>query len=428
MAAISLTDVSGLLKTAFVGPINSAISKKVWLLKQLQWTNKWRIKGSKTVQHPIQLVRSTSVGFRNASSDGLPPVTHQETVQATTTLKILYAYTEFYGDTLRVTAEEPGAFASAFKTEIGSLIQSIRIETNRALYMAGTGVLGQVASLGNGSGTNDRITVRTSASQSVPPNMRWFEKGMHIDIINPATGSSRITGTYSEGVKISVRNKTSYTIDVVDPSTGNSVDLSGVNVTAGDYIVVFGNYNKEPYGLDAICDDGTNVSSFLNISETTYDRWKAYVQDVSWGQLTETHLQNLLDEIEDYDGQILLVCDKKVRNKIARLVKSTMVQPQTLDLKGGFKAISYGDYTIYADRYAPYGQLFGINLNHIIPHQLNASKDNIFKAFDFADIDGKVLHPTRNADIYYAKGSVYYNFTTNQRNAFGKISNIDPTA
>lgn len=450
MAIINATAISGLLKTQYVGPINSAIEKEVMLLKQLSWTNRHRIGSSKDIKHPVHLVKNTSIGFRNTSSDGLPEVAGATVVQASSAIKIMFAYIELYGDTLRLTAENLGAFAEEFKFEIGSLVDSMKTEINRALYGDGTGELGEVeagASLASGI-----FEVRTSSTIAQTPCQYWFEKGQYVDFYDPTGFATTSGGAFVGGAtklngsnKLYIYNKTFnpttgvLQLTIYDSATGAAADLSGTSVLTraladGDKIVPAGNYVKEPFGLKAIIDNGTAFGTFLGISEAVYDRWNAYMEDALNatvpGQFTESQMQNVIDKLEIYDPtkqNILLITDKLIRNKIALTVKSTMIEPQTLELKGGFKAISYGGTPIYADIMAPYGKLWGCNLTNIIPHQLSMSKDNIFNGFSFDDMDGQVLHATRGGDIYWAKGVVNYNITCNQRNSHSLYYNINPS-
>jgi len=442
MQPISELEIGGLLKTQFVGPINDSVEKEVMLLKQFAWTNKYRMSGSKTIRHPINLVRNTSLGFRYGSTDGagnaeaIPDTAPSDVRQAETIIRTLYAYVEFYGESLWLTAQDLGAFAETFKHEIGSLVDSMKIEINRAAYGDGTGELGEVVE----AAPTNTITIRTSATIAPSPNMNWFEKGQQLDIYNSVNfyaGTAAQRNAAATPIRVAVKSKGATQVVLTVQQWNGTAWVAGTlnatyGVTTGDKIVVKGNYMREPYGLKAIIDDGTYTSNFLGIDESTYDRWNSYVETNggAFGAWSETRMQNIIDEIEVFDStkkQILLITTKPIRNKIARIVKTNVLQPSTLELKGGFKTVSYSDIMLYTDIFAPYDTIWGVNLSNIIPHQLNASKDNIFGGFQFQDIDGQVLHAVRDSDIYWAKGIVNYNFTCNQRNSHAVYRNIDPT-
>jgi len=123
--AISLTDVAGLLKTIFVGPINSSIQQNIMLLNQIKFVNRWM--DGYSINHPINLVRNMSLGFRSNSTQALPQPSASVTKQVTTSTKTLFAYLEFYGDTLRATQSKPSNFAYSLTNELQSCTQSIRL-------------------------------------------------------------------------------------------------------------------------------------------------------------------------------------------------------------------------------------------------------------------------------------------------------------
>jgi len=443
MNPIDSLNIGDLLKTQFVGPINSSVEKEVMLLKQLAWTNKHRMGNSRDIVHPINLVRNTSLGFRYGSTDGagnaehIPETAPSETKQAQTKIRSLYAYVEFYGEALWLTQNDLGAFADAFKNDIGSLIDSMKIEINRAAYGDGTGELGEVVE----ATPSNQITIRTSATIAASPNMNWFEKGQLLDIYSPtnfAAGTATQRNASTTPIRVLTKSKgtTQVTLTVQQWNAGTGAwDAGTLNasfgVVAGDKVVVKGNYMREPYGLKAIIDDGSYTSDFLGIDESVYDRWNSYVQNNS-GTLeafSEMKLQNIIDELEIFDPtseNILLITRKDIRNKIARTIKTNILQPSTTNLKGGFKTVDYGGIRLYTDIFAPYSKIWGVNLKNIIPHQLNPSKDNVFGAFSFQDLDGKVLHAARKSDVYWAKGLMNYNFTCNQRNSHAVYEDIDP--
>ncbi len=430
---ITLSQVAGLLKNVYEGPINSAIAEEIMLFNQLKFTNKFikNFSGAKSIIHAIELVRNTSVGFRGGSAESLPEPAPGEVKQATTTVKSLYAYLEFYGDVLRFTDVDKGAFTSDFSLEVASAARSIRLEAARALYGNGTGELGEVGSIINNNGITGTIVVSIDAGNVTPsPNKHWFERGMFIDIYSPDgwyAGTATKSGN-TNGYKIlSVsKSNTNATLTVEDANMPGQFTIG--SIAEGDKICVKGNYMKEPYGLDAIVDNGSVVSNFLGISESVYDRWNAVVNSNNGTprELTLDMLQDAIDEVESYGKDMIIITSKPIRKKIYNLIRSTQVTPQSLDLKGGFKALEFSGYPIYGDRVAPYDKLFVVNLKTIIPHQLNSSKDDIFSAFKFDDLDNQILHGTRGYDIYWAKGVMNNNFTCNNRAPNVKITDINP--
>lgn len=430
---INSTDITEMLKTIYEPGINSAIPKTNMLINQLQPTSEHRIDGVK-VQHYVDLVLNQSVGFRRGSPDGLtkfmPKTRPSQGKQIVSEIRSLYSYLKFSGDAIRNTkVGDRSAYANIIGQEVKSLTTALRLQVNRAAYGDGTGEFGEVVE----AGPTDTITVRTSSTVANTPCGRWFERGMLLDIYDPTNfyaGTASVRNTKPLTV---IRKSVGpvYTTLVLGHFDGTVLTLNGTyGVTTGDKIVFWQNYYNEPYGLNAFIDNGSITTNFLGISELDFDRWNAFIVDSGApAAFDENSLQELIDEmsVNDEGGKTLLVCDTKIKNCIARKVKGTMVQPATLELKGGFKAVSYSDKAIFADIYAPYGKIQGINFDDIVPHVLNKADDKLFDAFSFDDMAGGMLHPINDTDDYWVKGILNYNMTITRRNSFGAYKNIDPT-
>ncbi|MGQ9846828.1 MAG: phage major capsid protein [Bacteroidales bacterium] len=408
MAEITLSDVEGLLKTVFREPIVNQIVKDTMLLNQITaGTNDVDI-GARTIKHPVALTRNTKMGFRS-TSQYMPDGGNTQVKYSTSEVKTLYAYIEFDGMAIRSCLTKEGAFENLIQFELKNASESGRIEINRALYGFGRGDLGVIASI-----NSNNIVVRGagSAYANIAPNMNWFDVGMVIE----AYDSSFTT------------RRGSYTITGINENTRTLTLNNVTNLVAGDYLFVDRNYNNEPMGLLGIADNGTYVTNLQGISNASYPRWNGYVDtNTALRAITETALQNLITVLERAGKNIIIVTTEAIRNKIAMILQNKFVAPKMMDIEGGFTALNYNGYPIYADLYCPYGHIFGLNPTFLKIHQLYPTKNNKFSAFVFDDLDGQVLHGDRGSDIFWAKGVMDYNITTTRRNAFGRIDAIDAT-
>jgi hypothetical protein len=131
-------------------------------------------------------------------------------------------------------------------------------------------------------------------------------------------------------------------------------------------------YNAEPEGMLAGIDDGTYVSTYHNISRTTYPIMKSYVV-TGVGPLSLDALQQPLDalSIQVGKGVDFLACEHAVRRAYLALLEpdrrytgADLSSPDggtSAAKKPTKKTITYGDIPFMVDRDAPYGMLFGIN-------------------------------------------------------------------
>ncbi|MDD4092177.1 MAG: phage major capsid protein [Smithellaceae bacterium] len=406
MGPIALTDIDGLLKDVLREPIVNQINKETMILNQIEaGVDDFDIAGE-TIKHPVMLTRNTKMGFRQTGAY-MPSGGNAKVKQVTSNPVSLYAYVEFEGQAIRRTLNQEGAFEKLLQFELKNAAESCRMEINRASYGFGRGDLGIL----DGAPVGNVITVESDTIAHIAPNMSWFEEGMELEAYDAATLATR-RGT--------------YVIDTISPDTREITLVDSTGLQDGDYLFVNRNKGNEPMGFLGFADNGTYVPNLGGVSETDFHRWNGHVDTaVAVRAITEEMLQNMITKIERAGQGQLIMTTEAIRNKIARLIKSTMVQPQTLDLKGGFKALSYNGYPIWHDIYAPYGTILHGIMQYVKIHQAFPQKDKKFNAFMWDDLDGSILHGVRDTDVFWAKSVMDYNLTTKRRNAFGRIDMID---
>jgi hypothetical protein len=408
MAEITIADIEGLLKTVFREPIVNQIVKDTMLLNQITAGTDDVDIGARTIKHPVVLTRNTKMGFRQ-TSQYMPQGGNAQTKHSTSEIRTLYAYTEFDGMAIRACLTKEGAFENLVQFELKNASESGRIEINRAAYGFGRGDLGLVDAI---AGSTITIEGAGAALAGIAPNMNWFDEGMVLEAYDPTFATRR----------------GSYTITAVNEAARQLTLDTVVGLVAGDYLFIDRNYNNEPMGLMGFADNGTLVSNLQGISEATFHRWNGYVDTAAaLRAITELRLQNLLTVLERAGKDIIVCTTEAIRNKIAMILQQKFIAPKMMDIQGGFTALNYNGYPIYADLYCPYGQVFGFNPSFLKIHQLYPTKNNKFSAFIFDDLDGQLLHGDRNSDVFWAKGVMDYNITTKRRNAFGRIDALDAT-
>ncbi|MCM8831093.1 MAG: phage major capsid protein [Candidatus Omnitrophica bacterium] len=414
---ITFSDLSGLLKTKYAKIINDNVVKKVMLLNQLKASNLDVIPGSREVRHAVRLTRNNSVMFAQMGVSNspltLPASNSSKVVQAVSYVKSVHGNLELAGDIIRASMSDEGAFAKATVSEMAELVDSMKIEVNRALYGDGTGKLGVVDTV---AGAPDNyITLRNTFAEQLP-NIEYFDEGMYLDFWNEAGPA------YRGSLKIESVNPATLTLTF-------TTDPTSINITAGDTIYLYGCRNVEPTGLLAIADNGTYVGNLHGISNTDYHRWNGYVDISTSGDfraLDDIMLQNMLTFLQRAGDKVLIITTEEIQAKIARLIKSgggTYIPMKPEALKGGFTAITYNGHPVYADMYARKNTIFGLVPDYLKLHQLKPGDK--FDAISFDDLDGQVLHKAKGENSYYAEAVGDFELTCVRRNAFGRISDID---
>lgn len=413
MPPIAITDVPYILKEKYAGRVISSVYKKVMLFNQIKFSNADIERGARTVKHSARLTRNNGVGFRDTStaSPTMPKSSGSQGGKPSVEVKSLYGYVEFEGPALRAALSDVGAFARLMQDELIELADSLTIEINRAAYGWGSGQLGIADTLSGAP--NNYINFYDTFANPLG-NMEWFDEGMYVDFFS-AAGVDH--GEYKIS-QVDRANKRLYF--TTDPVAGG--------VLQGDICYVAGNRNAEPMGLLGFGDDGTYVSNLHGVLNT-FSRWNGYVDDNTVGgafrAFSETNLRKLIQYIRrSGDANTLVTTHQDILTKIGTTIKSTMLQPASDVLKGGFKAVQYDGVPIYDDVYHPQYHILGCNLDYLKGQQLYPTAGE-FAAISFTDLDGKELHTVRGEDIYYSKAVVDYELSTQRRNAFGRYSDID---
>ena len=272
------------------------------------------------------------------------------------------------------------------------LIKSSRFNFGKMLFGDGSGKISQVDGIIAG-----RIIVDKIAN---------FMEGMIIDfrdqdgnLISGATGRKVLT-VDRDGLAITVSGEA----------------LTATTVPNGSIITVQGSYKNELTGLAALFDYEAETLYGLNKSENT---WLTPYTNYDIGSITEMKLQTALDAIEERSGSAVnfIVCSWGVRRALQKLFASSRQSFDTMELAGGFKAMSYNGIPIVADRFCPAGTMYLLNTDDFTLHQLC---DWQWLTGD----DGKVLKQVAGKPVYTATLVKYADLICARPNGQGMISGI----
>ncbi len=387
--AVNLTNADGVLKSFYLDAVTEQLNNNVnpLLANFKQSTND--VWGKEVRKATIYGVNG---GIGAGTEDGdLPSASNNNYSQIVMGLKNLYGTIEISDKAIRASENNSGAFVSLLNAEMDGLIKSSAFNFGRMLFGDGTGTLATVSSISNG------VITLSSTSNLI--------EGMIVDFRN-ASGEEIAGAT---GRKIILVNRINKTIKV------SGTTLTDTIVPKNSIITVQGSYQNEITGLGAIFGNGDTLYG-LSKSENAW--LNPYKKD-SVGQISESILQTALDSIEEAGGESVnfIVCSYGVRRALLNLFASSKRSVDTLDLAGGFKALSYNGIPIVADRFCPEGTMYMLNTKDFTLHQLC---DWQWLTGD----DGKVLKQIAGKPVYSATLVKYAELICARPYAQGKLSGI----
>ncbi len=326
-------------------------------------------------------------GIGAGTEDGdLPSATGNNYEQFVVSLKNLYGTIEISDKAVRASENNAGAFVSLLNAEMEGLLKASSFNFGRMLFGDGSGVLAKVVGAENGV--------------IIVSDVKNLIEGMVVDF-RDESGASIV-----EGKRILAVDRKNKTVKV---SGSVSEDVDGASIT------VQGSYNNEITGLKAIF---SKEGSIYGLSKDTHSWLNPYVKENA-GEIDELTIQQAIDTIEETSGGAVnfIVCSWGVRRALQKLFSENKRIIDTVELAGGYKAMSYNGIPIVADRFCPEGTMYLLNTEDFALHQL----------CDWQWLegeDGKVLKQVAGKPVYTATLVKYADLICSRPNGQGMISGI----
>jgi hypothetical protein len=316
-------------------------------------------------------------GIGNRPDDGtLPTPRSRQTKQAKWETKNLFSRFQITDKTIKASRTSAGAFASLLEQEISDCEADAKLDLSRQALGDGVGTLATVSDVVAGGDANSQtFTVDTTM---------YLAEGMIVDLID-----------VSANPDAPLANATGMEVLLVDDATSQVTVKPGGDISntagVGDYLVVSGNLGLELTGVGAVMSAGT----LYGLSRTTYPWLKAYTKAVN-GEISENIIQAGIDRVETKTGSQIdfIQCAYDVRRAYIDLLSANKQTVNSLELKGGWKAISYNGIPLVADKYLPNGTMDLLDLNDWGLYQMSD--------FEWMDGDGAVLTRVANKAAYEA--------------------------
>ena len=386
--AVNLTNSSNALKTYYLDAISEQLNNANPLLAMIKKTSD-NVYGKDVKMLAIHGVNG---GIGAGSEEGaLPNAAGNKYAQFTGTLKNLYGTIEISDKAIRASESNAGAFVNLLNAEMDGLIKASNANFARMLFGDGSGVLATISSIKNNTLTVDSV--------------KNLEVGMLVQIF---------TNYLDVGPENEVREIIGIDRDKKEVTLGGDA-INTANVPSGFKLCTQGSVNQEILGLEYIFGSSATIYG-LNKSNNL---WVKPYHKTDVGEITEMQLQTALDEIEERGGASanVIVCSMGVRRALYNLFSQNKRVLDTVELAGGFKALSYNGIPIVADKFCPEGTLYILNTDDFVLNQLCDWQW-------LSGEDGNVLKQVAGKPVYTATLVKYAELMCARPYAQGKLSGI----
>lgn len=391
---VTISGISDILKNQYLGPIREQLNNDIILLSRLEKDDESVVGQNFTI--PLHVGRNEGIG---ATTDGgtLPTAGNQSYKQTIVPMRYVYGRIQLTGPSMKATKSNEGAFVRALESEMKGLARDLKSDLNRQLYGDGSGLLATCA-----SASTVNITVDSTAKLRV---------GMKVDIIVKADGA--VTAGVAGATITSITSATVFVVNTA-PETPASIGS-----TYGVYRA--GARNLEIMGLGGIVTNADPGSGALQgLAVASYPYWKASVlaNGGTPRAITEALMQTAIDTVSQTgDGEVSAIYTTfGVRRAYQALLTNTRQYVNTMELKGGAKALDYNGMPLIADKDCPLNTVYFIDENALKFYRLSD--------WDWMQEDGAVLNRVANTDAYEATMYLYSELGTSARNAHCKLADI----
>jgi len=388
---VTISSAENALKTLYLGVVSDQLNTKVnpLLAKIKQSTaDVWGKEVRKLVPY------GANGGIGAGTEDGnLPSAAGNNYKQFCLTLKNLYGTIEISDKAIRASSNNSGAFVNLLNAEMEGLIKASKFNFGRMLFGDGTGKLATVSGVTGNVVSVDSVT-----------NLM---EGMVVDFLTPVSdGHQVISGANGRRILSVDRAGKKITVD------GGALSAVEENCI----LTVQGSYGKEITGLGAIFGNSSTLYG-INRSENLWLTPKTVSAEN--GEIDDFTIQKVVDELEDVAGSTanFIVCNSGVRRAYQAYLTQSRSNIDTMNLEGGFKAISFGGIPIVADRFCPSGSMYVLNTDEFTLHQLC---DWRWLEGD----DGRVLKQIAGKPVYTATLVKYADLLCEKPAGQGVISGI----
>lgn len=333
MAILNMTMVSDALKTHYLPGLKYQLDERNGAFYSMIEKTSQGVVG-KDIQLVMRYGRQGGVGARATDTDTLPTPNSRKNKVATWETKNLFARIQISDKTIKASASNTGAFANLLEAELSDCLTDAKDNFARQLFGKGTGVMAVCSAV---------------ASDVIIPvdSTRFFYEGQLIDL------SSSVGVVKVAGREVTIVDREAKTI---------TISGAAVTVASGDIITIAGSYGAELTGLDVVMEKDTTI---YGIDRST-NKWLNPTIRAIDAELSELGIQEAMDNCETIGGDQtnFILTTHGVKRAYQYLMQTQKRTVNTMDLKGGYKAMSYNDIPLVADKYQAEGTMDLLNTSN----------------------------------------------------------------
>lgn len=431
---------SAILKEYYRPAVVDQLNSKTVMLRHLQRRSEG-VEGKYVV---LDLNTNRNFGYGAIAESGrLPDPLAQEFRQAQFSMRFSYGRIKFTGPSASGSRSDRGSFIRMMDAEVQGMARDIQHNDNRVIFGDGTGRLAQIAGTG-GATAGPYVVTNPGGVTSTALGTQYLFVGMRVGLAGagatPDTASVPVfTTAPSNAWTGAVR---AARITAVDRTAGTVTFDTSITINAGvvQYLYLVsdvatdtpaGSWSRgyEQNGLAAIISDtdpvfqdgaSNNWPSGLGSIPSSVDVWRALVIDNGGVAIpfSPDMLQQLMDGVDiQGDGTISMFCTTHgIRRQYLNSLVASKRYPNTMEMDGGFKVLTYDGRPIVVDKDCTRGRVYGLDL------------DTLFMCYetdyDWIDQDGSVLHRIPDQDAFQATMYRYWQTCTDARNRNGTVVDI----
>lgn len=280
----------GLLKQTYEDVIAEGVLKKFQLRDAFkQKDSPWE--GGRGKEWSAHVERNNSP-MAVGSDSAIPVADNEKYIQGWITQKKLMGRWRVTNEQLDDTQSREGSYRSSRTENMERMIDSFAYREEFYLGSDGRGVFGIVDAASSGV-TVEMNSPGNVSSAGVPIasafGNRFVKKGMYVAAVNPANGQLRATV-----VKVVAVNSdgTDFTASAAPGWTTGDYVVQAANINVTD--VMDTAYEKAPWGLEALVDDGTYRNMYYGVDRSLWPNYQSYVS-ANTGALSFDLLQRVAD-------------------------------------------------------------------------------------------------------------------------------------
>lgn len=337
---VTTTSADKALKTLYLGAVTEQLNTEInpFLAKIKQSTaDVW----GKEIRRVARYGINGGIGAGSETGD-LPTAAGNNYEQFVSTLKNLYGTIEISDKAMRASANDAGAFVNLLNDEMDGLLKASALNFGRMLFGDGSGRLGRALTANDGN--------------NVKVNNKYFMTGMLVEIYD------------EKGAPTALGKRRVVDWDPVNCIVTLDGTLAADAIKSGYAFYVQGSKDGEITGLSALFKDSGTIYGL----DRSQHKWLVPYMQSNVGEISETIIQKAIDYLEENAGSKVnfIVCSSGVKRAFMKHLATYKRNTDVMDLKGGFKALSFNGIPIVSDRFCPVGTMYLLNTDDFTLHQL----------------------------------------------------------